>query len=101
MAFFAPDIGIDLGTATVLVYVKGKGVVLNEPSVVAVDKVSGKILSVGAEAQKKIADFSDSALATVRTKDTGEVGDMLVKLVSEIKGFNESAEEPKGIGRLF
>ena len=59
------------------------------------------VLLFGAEAQKKIADFSDSALATVRTKDTGEVGDMLVKLVSEIKGFNESAEEPKGIGRLF
>ena len=59
------------------------------------------VLLFGAEAQKKIADFSDSALATVRTKDTGEVGDMLVKLVSEIKGFNESAEEPKGLGRLF
>ena len=39
---FSSDIGIDLGTATVLVYVKGKGVILNEPSVVAVDKVSGK-----------------------------------------------------------
>ncbi len=59
------------------------------------------VLLFGAEAQKKIADFSDSALATVRTKDTGEVGDMLVKLVGEIKGFNQSAEEPKGLGRLF
>ena len=46
MSLFSSDIGIDLGTATVLVYVKGKGVVLNEPSVVAVDKVSGKILAV-------------------------------------------------------
>ena len=53
-SLFSSDIGIDLGTATVLVYVKGKGVVLNEPSVVAVDKVSGKILSVGAEAQKML-----------------------------------------------
>ncbi len=59
------------------------------------------VLLFGAEAQKKIADFSDSALATVRTKDSGEVGEMLVKLVGEIKGFNQSAEEPKGIGRLF
>ena len=59
------------------------------------------VLLFGAEAQKKIADFSDSALATVRTKDTGEVGDMLVKLVGEIKGFNESAEKPKGLGGLF
>ena len=45
------DIGIDLGTASVLVYVKGKGIVLNEPSVVAMDKTTGKLLKVGAEAQ--------------------------------------------------
>ena len=59
------------------------------------------VLLFGADAQKKIADFSDSALATVRTNETGEVGDMLVKLVTEIKGFNEDADEPKGIKRLF
>ena len=59
------------------------------------------VLLFGADAQKKIADFSDSALATVRTNDTGEVGDMLVKLVGEIKGFGEEAEAPKGIKRLF
>ncbi len=59
------------------------------------------VLLFGAEAQKKIADFSDSALATVRTDQTGEVGDMLVKLVNEIKGFGDSAEEPKGLGKLF
>lgn len=59
------------------------------------------VLLYGADAQKKIADFSDSALATVRTSDTGEVGDMLVKLVNEIKGFGDSAEKPKGIGGLF
>ena len=40
----AKDIGIDLGTASVLVYVKGKGIVLNEPSVVALDKNTGKLL---------------------------------------------------------
>ena len=59
------------------------------------------VLLFGAEAQKKIADFSDSALATVRTHQTGEVGNMLVKLVGEIKGFGDAAEEPKGIGKLF
>lgn len=59
------------------------------------------VLLYGAEAQKKISDFSDSALAAVRTSDTGEVGDMLVKLVGEIKGFNENAEKPKGLGGLF
>ena len=47
----AKDIGIDLGTASVLVYVKGKGVVLNEPSVVAMDKTTGKLLKVGTDAQ--------------------------------------------------
>ena len=49
MCSIAKDIGIDLGTASVLVYVKGKGVVLNEPSVVAIDKNTGKLLKVGAE----------------------------------------------------
>ena len=51
MCSFAKDIGIDLGTASVLVYVKGKGVVLNEPSVVAIDKNTGKLLKVGGDAQ--------------------------------------------------
>ena len=51
MCSLAKDIGIDLGTASVLVYVKGKGVVLNEPSVVAINKDDGRLLSVGADAQ--------------------------------------------------
>ena len=46
MNWFSKDIGIDLGTASVLVYVKGKGVVLREPSVVAMDKNTGKLLKV-------------------------------------------------------
>ena len=44
---FGRDIGIDLGTASILVYVKGKGIVLREPSVVAVDKTTDKVLKVG------------------------------------------------------
>lgn len=51
---FGRDIGIDLGTASVLVYVKGRGVILQEPSVVAVDKRSGKVLKVGEEAQRML-----------------------------------------------
>ena len=43
----AKDIGIDLGTANVLINVKGKGIVLNEPSVVAIDTHTGKVLAVG------------------------------------------------------
>jgi len=48
------DIGIDLGTATTLVYVKGKGIVINEPSVVAVNQKTGQILAIGDEAKKMI-----------------------------------------------
>ena len=48
---FGKDISIDLGTASVVIYIKGKGIVLNEPSVVALDKNTGKLLKVGADAQ--------------------------------------------------
>lgn len=51
---FAPDIGVDLGTASVLVYVKGRGIALREPSVVAVDKGSGRIIAVGTEARRML-----------------------------------------------
>jgi len=51
---FAKDIGIDLGTANVLIHVKGKGIVLNEPAVVAVEKHSNKVLAVGEEAYKMV-----------------------------------------------
>ncbi|KGX90968.1 rod shape-determining protein [Pontibacillus marinus] len=51
---FARDIGIDLGTANVLIHVKGKGIVLNEPSVVAMDRNSGKVLEVGDEARRMV-----------------------------------------------
>ena len=54
MAFFNRDIGLDLGTASVLVFLKGKGVILREPSVVAVDKNTGKLLKVGTDAQKML-----------------------------------------------
>lgn len=51
---FARDIGIDLGTANVLIHVKGKGVVLNEPSVVAMDRKNGRVLEVGEEARRMV-----------------------------------------------
>ena len=44
MAFFSRDLGVDLGTTNVLIYAEGKGIVLREPSVVAVDKITGKVL---------------------------------------------------------
>ena len=58
------------------------------------------VLLFGAEAQKKVAAFSDTALDAVKTQETGEVGQMLGKLVTELKGFDADAE-PKGLRRLF
>ncbi len=63
------DIGIDLGTANVLVYVKGKGVVLEEPSVVAIDKESGKVLKVGKEAQLLLGRTPGNILAVKPLED--------------------------------
>ena len=48
------DIGIDLGTASILVYIRGKGVVLKEPSVVAIDRKTGNILATGYEAKEML-----------------------------------------------
>ena len=63
------DIAIDLGTASVLVYVKGKGVVLEEPSVVAIDKTSGKVLKVGKEAELMLGRTPGNILAVHPLQD--------------------------------
>jgi len=67
--FLAADIGIDLGTASVLVYVKGKGVVLQEPSVVAIEKDTQKILAVGEEARRMIGRTPGNITAVRPLKD--------------------------------
>ena len=59
------------------------------------------ILLYGSAAQKKIADFSDSAMLSIKNKDSGEVGDMLVSLIGKLKGFNDSTEKPKGLAGIF
>ncbi len=59
------------------------------------------VLQYGAASQKKIADFSDSALEGVRTKDLGEVGNAIASLVAELKGFQVGEEEKKGIAGWF
>ncbi len=66
---FRKDIGIDLGTATVLVYVNGKGIVLTEPSVVALSADSGKILKVGREAQMMLGRTPENILAIRPLRD--------------------------------
>lgn len=64
--FKSMDIGIDLGTANILVYVKGKGVVLKEPSVVAIDKVRNKVLAVGDDARESWDVLPAVSLLSVR-----------------------------------
>ena len=74
MCAFARDIGIDLGTASVLVYVKGKGIILNEPSVVAIDKNNGKLLKVGEEARQMLGRTPGNIIA-IRPLREGVISD--------------------------
>lgn len=62
---------------------------------------AAQVLSYGSAAQKNIADFSSQALEQVRTKDLGEVGDMLSDLVAQLNGIDTSVEQPKGLKGLF
>ena len=60
---FAKDIGIDLGTSSTLIYVKGSGIVLNEPTVVAINDITGEILAVGKEAKEMLGRTPDNIIA--------------------------------------
>lgn len=71
---FSRDIGIDLGTANVLIYVKGKGVILNEPSVVAMDRRTNQVIAVGEEARKMIGRTPENII-TVRPLKEGVIAD--------------------------
>ena len=77
MAFFTKKIGIDLGTANTLVFLPGKGVVLFEPSVVAVSEQDNRILAVGVEAKKMLGKTPDSIIAYRPMKD-GVIADYRV-----------------------
>ena len=91
MCSLAKDIGIDLGTASVLVYIKGKGVVLNEPSVVAIDKNTGRLLKVGAEAQAMLGRTPGNIVA-IRPLREGVISDydmterMLKEFIHKVTG---------------
>ncbi len=61
---FSKDVGIDLGTANTLVYVEGRGIVINEPSVVAVNQKTGQILAIGVEARKMVGKTPSHIVAT-------------------------------------
>lgn len=77
MGFLRPKLGIDLGTANVLVFVAGKGIVLNEPSVVAVSEQDNKILAVGLEAKQMIGKTPESIVAYRPMRD-GVIADYRV-----------------------
>ena len=85
------DIGIDLGTANILIYVRGEGIVLSEPSVVAIDKDSGKVLAIGQKAHEMIGRTPGSVIAMKPLKD-GVIADfdkteiMLDYFIKKIKG---------------
>lgn len=91
MCSLAKDIGIDLGTASVLVYIKDKGVVLNEPSVVAIDKNTGRLLKVGAEAQAMLGRTPGNIVA-IRPLRDGVISDydmterMLKEFIRKVTG---------------
>ena len=74
---FGQDIGIDLGTATVIAYVKGKGIVLREPSVVAVNNLNGEVLAVGHEARRMLGRTPGNIVATRPLRD-GVISDYTV-----------------------
>lgn len=69
MGIFSKDIGIDLGTANTLVYVRGRGIVVREPSVVAIDKYEGKVLAVGNAANDMIGRTPENIVAVRPMKD--------------------------------
>ncbi|MFD5000499.1 rod shape-determining protein [Streptomyces buecherae] len=90
-SFSGRDMGIDLGTANTLVYVRGKGIVLNEPSVVAVNAVDGTVLSVGSEAKRTIG-RTPSNIVAVRPLRDGVIADfeiaerMLRHFIKKVSG---------------
>ena len=98
MPLFSTDLGIDLGTSNVLVYVDGKGVVIREPSVVAMDKNSGKILQVGSAARNMLGRTPGNVVAMRPLKD-GVISDheMTVKLLQALfrKAIKTSMFNPK------
>ena len=62
---------------------------------------SQMVLQYGAASQKKLSDFSETALSRVKTKDMGETGELITNLISELQGFDAATEQPKGIFGFF
>ncbi len=90
---FGRDLGIDLGTASVLIYIRGKGIVLREPSVVAVDKTSGRLLKVGEDAKRMLGRTPGNIVSIKPVKD-GVISDydmterMLREFIGKVTSFS-------------
>jgi rod shape-determining protein MreB len=91
--YFSNDIAIDLGTANTLVYIKGNGIVLNEPSVVAVDQKTKKVYAVGAEAKAMIGKTPDHIVAIRPLKD-GVIADFEITEVM-LREFIRKAQKKR------
>ncbi len=93
MLFFERDIAIDLGTTSTLLYVRGKGVSMREPTVVAVDKVTGKLLKVGGDAEKMLG-RTPANIVAIHPIANGVISDydmttrMLQELISRVTSFS-------------
>lgn len=93
MMIFERDIAIDLGTSNLLAYVRGKGIALREPSIVAVDKYTGRLLKVGQEAQKMLG-RTPANIVAIHPINAGVISDydmtaaMLHELLSRVTSFS-------------
>ena len=93
MLFFERDIAIDLGTSSIIVYVSGKGITLREPTVVAVDKHTGRLLKVGEDAQKMLG-RTPANVVSIYPVASGVISDydmtvrMLKELIQRITSFS-------------
>jgi rod shape-determining protein MreB len=94
------DIGIDLGTANTLVYVKGKGILINEPTIVAINKRTGQLVAVGNEA-KTMLGRTPNHIEVVRPLVDGVISDfevteeMLVYLINKVRNETHSLVAPR------
>ena len=94
------DIGIDLGTANVLCYVEGRGIVLRDPSVVAVDKNTGKVLQVGAAARNMLGRTPGNIVA-VRPLRDGVISDYEMTEKNDLKNLNRYNRSCKKMIRIL
>ena len=100
LGLFSRDLGIDLGTANTLVYVQGKGIVISEPSVVAIERRTKRVLAVGAEAKAMVGKTPASIIAVRPLKD-GVIADfdvveqMLAYFISKVHSQNIIGAHPR------